>query len=238
MPNWPNSIPHYLVGLHPDPGSIENRPRSRPVFLSPQVSNSIRVCEAILSILWAVKPPLAPLFCVCQRPSWSSFLVSQIEKIKFKVGEDNSLSPTEGARARTDPSACHTASVGWTPQCCSCPLLLYRWDQMPAKSSLSREDLFWLDAQGTQPIMVGNGRQCARSCRACGSCGSRSWQAESSDELGPGSSPLTTCRDLHHQLGMPGSVGDSPHSSWITPVRMWRSRQLSSPANDGGRSLA
>lgn len=86
MPNWPNSIPHYLVGLHPDPGSIENRPRLRPVFLSPQVSNSIRVCEAILSVLQAVKPPLALLFCVCQRPSWPSFLVSQIEKIKFKGG--------------------------------------------------------------------------------------------------------------------------------------------------------
>lgn len=187
-----------------------------------------------------MKPPLALLFCVCQRPSWPSFLVSQIEKIKFKGGGgNNSLRPTEGARARADPCACHTASVGWTPQCCSCPLLLYRWDQMPAKSSLGREDLFWLDAQGTQPITVGNGRQCAQSCRACGSCGSRSWQAESSDELGPGSSPLNpTCRDLHHQLGVLGSVGDRPHSSWNTPVGMWGSRQLSSPANDGGRSLA
>lgn len=67
--------------------SIQTQEASRTdpaLGLSPQVSNSIRVCEAILSVLQAVKPPLALLFCVCQRPSWPSFLVSQIEKIKFK----------------------------------------------------------------------------------------------------------------------------------------------------------
>ena len=170
-----------------------------------------------------MKLPLAPLFCVGQRLSWPNFLVSQIEKIQFKGGKDNSLSPAEGALARTDPSACCSTREGWPPQCHWCQLLFYHWDQMPAKSSSGREDLFWLDAQGTQHIMVGSRRQRAWSCRACGSFVSRSRQAESSDELGPGSSPL----------GMLGSVGDSPHSSWNTPVGMWRSRQLSSPAHDG-----
>lgn len=124
-----------------------------------------------------MKLPLAPLFCVGQRPSWPNFLVSQIEKIQFKGGKDNSLSPAEGALAGTDPSAGRTTPEGGHPNATGvnyfsiigtrCLLKAVQAGRICFGSMLRGHSILWWGAEGNvlgaaEPVVAEADKQRAR----------------------------------------------------------------------------